>query len=70
MQAPGVFLMNKKQRVEVPVNFKEKDVLIVPFIEFYLTLVVCNAGCEESSKVLKQLEEEHKVVVNAKAIKS
>ena len=41
MQTLGAFLMNKEQRVVVPVDFKEKDITMIPFIQFYLTLAVC-----------------------------
>ncbi|ORE16875.1 hypothetical protein BCV71DRAFT_10816 [Rhizopus microsporus] len=43
MQALGVFLMNKEQKVIAPVDFKEKDILMVPFMEFYLILAICRA---------------------------
>lgn len=41
MQTLGVSLMNKEQRVVVPIDFKEKDITMIPFIQFYLTLTVC-----------------------------
>ncbi|KAI9019528.1 hypothetical protein CLU79DRAFT_757669 [Phycomyces nitens] len=62
MQTLGVFLMTKEQRVVVSVEFKEKDISMIPFIQFYLTLA---AGCEESLIAIKQLKEEHKMAVNA-----
>ncbi|KAG0745759.1 hypothetical protein G6F57_001287 [Rhizopus arrhizus] len=60
MQTLGVFLMNKEQRVVVPVDFKEKGITMIPFLQFYLTLA---AGCEESLKVIKQLKEERKMAM-------
>ncbi|KAI9005466.1 hypothetical protein CLU79DRAFT_713129 [Phycomyces nitens] len=62
MQTLGVFFMTKEQRVVVPVEFKEKDISMIPFIQFYLTLA---AECEESLIAIKQLKEEHKIAVNA-----
>ncbi|KAI8646534.1 hypothetical protein BD408DRAFT_336494 [Parasitella parasitica] len=62
METQGAFLMNKEQKAVVPVDFKEKDISMIPFIQFYLTLA---AGCEESLEVIKQLKEEHKMAVNA-----
>ncbi|EIE80265.1 hypothetical protein RO3G_04970 [Rhizopus delemar RA 99-880] len=71
IQALGVFLMVKEQRVVVPVDFKEKDISMIPFIQFYLPLAVCGrcrkSGREESLKAIQQLKEEHKVAVNAVA---
>jgi hypothetical protein len=32
--------MIKEQRVDVPVNFDEKDMLLIPFIEFYKNIAV------------------------------
>ena len=42
VQAPGIFIMNKEQRVEVPVDFCEKNAALVPFVEFYSTVAVSN----------------------------
>lgn len=41
MQTQGVFLMNNEQKAVVPVDFKEKDISMIPFIQFYLTVAVC-----------------------------
>ncbi|KAI8974437.1 hypothetical protein BDB01DRAFT_728946 [Pilobolus umbonatus] len=41
IQTQRVFLMNKEQRMVVPVDFKEKDIIMIPFIQFYLTVAVC-----------------------------
>ncbi|KAI7874548.1 hypothetical protein K492DRAFT_137713 [Lichtheimia hyalospora FSU 10163] len=57
-QEQNVYIMNKEQKVIVPVDFKEKDVTILPFIQFHLTLA---AGCKESLQVISQLKKEHKV---------
>ncbi|KAI9340614.1 hypothetical protein BD770DRAFT_422260 [Pilaira anomala] len=62
MQTQGVFLMNKEQKAVVPVDFKEKDISMIPFIQFYLTVAT---GCEETLEVIKQLKKEHKMTVNA-----
>lgn len=40
-QAPGLYLMNKEKTVKVPVDFKDKDSTLLPYIQFYLSLGVC-----------------------------
>ncbi|KAG1103979.1 hypothetical protein G6F42_017151 [Rhizopus arrhizus] len=37
-QAPGIYIMTKEQRVNVPISFSEKDITILPFICFFKTL--------------------------------
>ncbi|KAI7880819.1 uncharacterized protein EV154DRAFT_540078 [Mucor mucedo] len=37
-QAPGIYIMIKEQRVDVPISFSEKDITILPFICFFKTL--------------------------------
>lgn len=39
-QAPGVHVMTKEQRVNVPISFSEKDITVHPFIWFFKTLAV------------------------------
>ncbi|KAI7898051.1 uncharacterized protein BX663DRAFT_582987 [Cokeromyces recurvatus] len=57
IQTYGVYLMTKEQRVDVPVNFDEKDVLLIPFIEFYKSVAV---ACETTITNIEQLKKEHK----------
>ncbi|KAI7855700.1 hypothetical protein BDC45DRAFT_505673 [Circinella umbellata] len=57
VQEKGVFIMNKEQRVKVPVEFSSKDVELVPFVNFYATLA--NAF-EETLDVVEALKTEHK----------
>lgn len=44
IQAPGVYLMIKEQRVDVPVRFIAKDIELIPFIEFHKTVAVSGFG--------------------------
>ncbi|CEG76176.1 hypothetical protein RMATCC62417_11108 [Rhizopus microsporus] len=63
VQALGVYLMDEEQKVVVSVDFKQKDITMMPFFfNFFLTL---ETGLEESLQVIKQLKEEHKTAVNA-----
>ena len=39
-QAPGIYIMTKEQRVNVPISFSEKNITILPFICFFKTLAV------------------------------
>lgn len=39
-QAPGIYIMNKEYRVDVPIRFSEKDITLLPFICFFKTLAV------------------------------
>lgn len=55
MQTQGVFLMNKEQRAVVPVDFKEKDISMIPFIQFYLTVAVCRIIKKQIQKSYFQL---------------
>ncbi|KAI9496390.1 hypothetical protein BDB00DRAFT_881992 [Zychaea mexicana] len=61
-----VFVMHKEQCVEVPVNFSEKNELLVPFIEFYSTVA---AGCAETVDIMVLLKAEH-VVASRKKCKT
>ncbi|KAI9004826.1 hypothetical protein CLU79DRAFT_782583 [Phycomyces nitens] len=36
--APGIYIMTKEQRVDVPVSFSEKDITLDPFLCFFKTL--------------------------------
>ncbi|KAI9033716.1 hypothetical protein CLU79DRAFT_691975 [Phycomyces nitens] len=65
-QAPGVYVMNKEQRVEVPVTFSQKDITLQPFVCFYKTLA---AACEETLGVLKDLKQEHKASLRLEDIR-
>ncbi|KAG2217796.1 hypothetical protein INT45_001121, partial [Circinella minor] len=56
VQAPGVFVMNKEQRVEVPVNFFEKNASLIPFLEFYSTVA---GACAETVETMGLLRAEH-----------
>lgn len=38
---PGLFLMNKEQKVDIMENFEEKSEGIMPFMNFSITLGVC-----------------------------
>ncbi|KAI7851134.1 hypothetical protein BDC45DRAFT_608244 [Circinella umbellata] len=38
VQAPNILVMNKKQRVEVPIGFSSKDLHLNRYIEFYKNL--------------------------------
>ena len=40
VQSPEIFVMNKEQKVEVPVKFAQKDLYLLEFIEFYKSLAV------------------------------
>ncbi|KAI9313576.1 hypothetical protein BX666DRAFT_1864022 [Dichotomocladium elegans] len=62
-QAPGLYIMNKEQRVDVPIRFSEKDITLLPFICFFKTLA---AACEETLSVLKELKKEHKTILRSK----
>ncbi|KAI9480743.1 MAG: hypothetical protein EXX96DRAFT_537988 [Benjaminiella poitrasii] len=50
------------QIVIVPVSFAEKDVLLIPFVEFYKIITF---ACEETVNVMKELRKEHKEVLRA-----
>lgn len=39
-QAPGIYIMTKEQRVNVPISFSENGITILPFICFFKTLAV------------------------------
>ncbi|ORX48590.1 hypothetical protein DM01DRAFT_252525 [Hesseltinella vesiculosa] len=67
LQSPGVFVMNKEQRVTVPIKFVEKDMQLLPFICFYKTLTI---ACEDTLLTLKQLKEEHKYALRSKDTES
>ncbi|GAA5816475.1 hypothetical protein MFLAVUS_010004 [Mucor flavus] len=49
--------MKKEYRVNVPVNFGEKDTLLISFVEFYKSVAV---ACETTVANLEQLKKEHK----------
>ncbi|KAI9006246.1 hypothetical protein CLU79DRAFT_806658 [Phycomyces nitens] len=36
--APGIYIMTKEQRVDVPISFSEKDITLDPFLCFFKTL--------------------------------
>ena len=40
VQAPTIFVMNKEQRVEVPVDFASKVLYLTSYIEFYKSIAV------------------------------
>ncbi|KAI9273498.1 hypothetical protein EDC94DRAFT_510717, partial [Helicostylum pulchrum] len=71
IQTVGVFLMNKEKKVVVPVDFKQKDIYMISFVQFYLTVAACKQSvkveCEETLQVTKQLKEEHRMAVNGAA---
>ncbi|KAI8880635.1 hypothetical protein K501DRAFT_190942 [Backusella circina FSU 941] len=56
IQAPGVYLMTKEQRVDVPVKFVAKDIELIPFIEFHKTVAV---ACENTIDTIIKLKKEH-----------
>ncbi|KAG0928310.1 hypothetical protein G6F57_013565 [Rhizopus arrhizus] len=62
-QAPGIYIMTKEQRVNVPISFSETDITILPFICFFKTLAI---ACEETLSVLKELRQEHKTILRSK----
>ncbi|CAO3695775.1 unnamed protein product [Rhizopus stolonifer] len=62
-QAPGIYIMTKEQRVNVPISFSEKDITVYPFICFFKTLAI---ACEETLSVLKELKQEHKAILRSK----
>ncbi|KAI8380236.1 hypothetical protein BD560DRAFT_323901, partial [Blakeslea trispora] len=62
-KAPGIYVMNKEQRVDVPVRFSDKDVTLLPFICFFKTLAV---ACTETLSVLKELKKDHKAILRSK----
>ncbi|KAI9481054.1 MAG: hypothetical protein EXX96DRAFT_618020 [Benjaminiella poitrasii] len=55
--------MTKEQRVNIPVNFSEKDITVLPFICFFKTFAV---ACEETLSVLKEFKQEHKIIIRSK----
>ncbi|KAI9488790.1 hypothetical protein BDB00DRAFT_771874 [Zychaea mexicana] len=59
VQSPGIFVMNKEQKVEVPVKFAQKDLYLLEFIEFYKSLAL---ALEDTTEILTQLKQEHKEV--------
>ncbi|KAI7875507.1 hypothetical protein K492DRAFT_232218 [Lichtheimia hyalospora FSU 10163] len=58
-QAPGIYIMTKKQKVNVPISFLEKDMTIDPFTCFFKILA-------ETLLVLKELKQGHKTVLRSK----
>ncbi|KAI7903548.1 uncharacterized protein BX663DRAFT_530727 [Cokeromyces recurvatus] len=62
-QAPGIYIMTKEQRVNVPISFSEKDITVLPFICFFKTLAI---ACEETLLVLKELKQEYKPILRSK----
>ncbi|KAI7848540.1 hypothetical protein BDC45DRAFT_450041 [Circinella umbellata] len=57
IQGKGVFVMNKEQRVKVPVEFSSKDIELVPFVNFYVILA---SAFDETLDVVEALKTEHK----------
>ncbi|KAI7860402.1 hypothetical protein BDC45DRAFT_101397 [Circinella umbellata] len=57
VQSPEIFVMNKEQKVEVPVKFAQKDLYLLEFIEFYKSLAL---ALRDITEILTQLKQEHK----------
>lgn len=62
-RAPGIYIMTNEQRVNVPVSFSGKDIMIPPFICFFKTLAI---ACGETLSVLKESKQEHKTILRSK----
>ncbi|KAG2201989.1 hypothetical protein INT47_000528 [Mucor saturninus] len=54
--SPGLYLMNKEQKVEILEKFEEKSVVVMPLITFSLSL---GASLEETLNTIAMLTKEH-----------
>lgn len=60
MPSPGLFIMQKEQRADIPTSFDKKSIDLLPYIQLWLNLLV------SKRRIISEYLSEHQARANLK----